>query len=194
MRISSIFTKFGRFIKKFQIELTLKSVIINNKAIIDFSTKIITNNNKLYIGKKVYLRSKKRGYHAALQFPTTILMDVPGSEVAIGDYSRINGAYIHAQKKIEIGKNCVIASGVQIMDTNGHELISSNRTVGRDKPKEIKIGNNVWIGINAIILKGSDIGNNSVVAAGSVVKGIFPENSLIIGNPAKKVKTLPIDK
>jgi acetyltransferase-like isoleucine patch superfamily enzyme len=112
----------------------------------------------------------------------------------IGDNCRVNGAYIHAQKGINIGKNCVIAAGVNVIDSNGHELYSGDRTRGRDTAKEIAIGDNVWIGLNAIILKDTSIGNNSVVAAGSVVKGNFPENSLIQGNPAVLIKQLEINE
>ena len=54
------------------------------------------------------------------------------------------------------------------------------------------LGENVWVGLNAIILKDTVIGNNSVIAAGSVVKGKFPDNALIQGNPAKVIKILDI--
>lgn len=73
-----------------------------------------------------------------------------------------------------IAKNCVIAAGVNIIDSNGHEVASYERTKGRDIANPIKIGNNVWISANAIILKGTIIGDNCVVGAGSVVKGKFP--------------------
>jgi acetyltransferase-like isoleucine patch superfamily enzyme len=106
----------------------------------------------------------------------------------------LNGVYVHAQKAISIGNNCVIAAGVNIIDANGHQVVSSNRTVGRDDPKPIIIGNNVWIGLNAVILKGANIGNNCVISAGSVVGGgDYPQNSLIQGNPAKVVGALQIN-
>lgn len=110
----------------------------------------------------------------------------------IGNNTRINSAAIHAYDKITIGNNCVIASGVNIIDSNGHELRSADRTIGMDRPKSINIGNNVWIGLNVVILKGSSIGDNSVIAANSVVKGDFPKNSLIQCNPAKIVDVLDI--
>jgi acetyltransferase-like isoleucine patch superfamily enzyme len=128
-----------------------------------------------------------------MPFPTTLLSDGNKSMIEIGDNCRVNGAYIHAQKRIKIGKNCVIAAGVNIIDSNGHELYSHNRTNGRDTAKKIMIGENVWIGLNAIILKNTHIGDNSVIAAGSVVKGHFPANSLIQGNPAVIVKQLEIN-
>lgn len=130
------------------------------------------------------------GYHSGMPFYTTILVDGEEAYIEVGDNSRINGAYIHAQKRILIGNNCVIAAGVNIIDSNGHETYSENRTIGRDMPSDIIIGNNVWLGLNAIILKGSEIGDNCVVGAGSVVKGKFPSNVIIVGNPAKIVKYL----
>ena len=79
------------------------------------------------------------------------------------------------------------------MDSNGHQLLSLNRTIKKaDTPNDIVIGNNVWIGVNAVILKGTVIGDNSVVGANSVVKGIFDNNSLIQGNPAVTVSILDI--
>ena len=147
----------------------------------------------ILVGNNVYLRSDSEGYHTGMPFPTTLLVDVKGGSINIGDNCRLNGAYIHAQKSISIGKNCLIAAGVNIIDSNGHIVMSGNRTIGRDNPKEIVIGDNVWIGLNSTILKGSILGNNSVISAGSVVKGIFPDNSLIQGNPAQVVSILPIE-
>lgn len=159
---------------------------------LDMQTKIYSGKNKLFIGENVYLRSNSKGYHAGMPFPLTILIDRKNAECIIGDNCRINGAYIHAQKKIVIGSNSVIAAGVNIIDSNGHILKSSNRTKGRDNPEAIIIGENVWIGLNSIILKNTIIGKNSVVAAGSVVKGKFPDNVLIQGNPAQVIRTLDI--
>lgn len=160
------------------------------KVFIDYQSSIIIHNNELSFGENVVIRSRKKGYHAAMPFASTVLIDVVNAKVSIGDNSRLNGVYIHAQKEISIGKNCVIASGVNIIDSNGHILNSLDRTKGRDIPKEIIIEDNVWIGLNCIILKGTRIGSNSVVSAGSVVKGVFPENSIIAGNPAQIVDVI----
>ena len=160
------------------------NILIGNGTKIDWKSWIDVSKNHLVIGKKVKIRSQAKGYHAGMPFPSCILIDVKDAYVIIGANSRLNGVYVHAQKGIQIGENCVIAAGVNIIDSNGHQVRSENRTIGRDAPKEIKIGNNVWIGLNAIILKGTIIGSNSVVSAGSVVKGNFPDNSVISGNPA----------
>lgn len=168
-------------------------IILGKNVKMDFNSRIYNHLGFITLGNNVYLRSKIKGYQAGMPFPTTLLIDVEGATINIGENTRINGAYIHSQKMIMIGKNCVIASGVQILDSNGHQLLSSNRTIGRDLPEEIVIGNNVWIGLNAVILKGSNIGDNSVISTGSIVKGMFSSNSLIIGNPAIAVKKLDIN-
>ena len=56
------------------------------------------------------------------------------------------------------------------------------------------MGNNVFIGTNCIILLNTKIGNNCIIGAGSVVRGQFPDNSVIIGNPAKVVSNTNIQK
>lgn len=127
-----------------------------------------------------------------MPFYSSIFNDGENSRIIIGDNCRINGAYIHAKKEIIIGDNCVMASGISILDSNGHQVVSQNRTLGSDSAESIIIGNNVWIGINAIILKGTEIGDNCIISAGSVVKGVFPKSCIISGNPATIVKVLDI--
>ena len=110
-----------------------------------------------------------------------------------------NGVSITAYKKVIIGENCQIASNTFIADTDFHPIspIERLKQVKGEKysfdsvnKKGIVIGDNVWICWGAIILKGTKIGNNSIVGAGSVVKGNFPENVVIAGNPARIVKYL----
>jgi|SRR5690554_7993321 len=188
----SLKLKALRKIKIISLKINTQNIILGKGVIVDIKTQIQVGKNELVIGNNVYLRSESRGYHAGMPFSTTILLDGKNSTCVIGDNCRINGAYIHAQENINIGKNTVIAAGVNIIDCNGHELNSTNRTIGRDIPSGIEIGNNVWIGLNAIVLKGSVIGDNSVIAAGSVVKGSFPKNVLLQGNPAQIIKILDI--
>ena len=145
------------------------------------------------VGDRCTIGRTRKGYHAGMPFYTTLLNDGNNSHIKIGNNCRINGAYIHAQDFIEIGDNCVMASGVNIIDSNAHQLHSSDRTAGRDNPKGIIIGNNVWIGLNAVVLKGTVIGNNCVGAAGSITKGTFPDNTIIQGNPAVPVGNVNIE-
>ena len=190
IRFKSLMNKILMLIKMISVKTYNNKIVFGANVRIDWNTNINSKRNQLIIGDNVYLRSNSKGYHAGMPFNTTILIDKAGASCEIGENCRLNGVYIHAQKRIVIGRNTVIASGVNILDSNGHEVISTNRTVGRDIPQEIVIGENVWIGLNATILKGTHIGNNSVIAAGSVVKGNIPENVIVQGNPAKVIKEI----
>ena len=171
------------------------SVKIGKKSIVHYRSSItnFSNLGEVKIGTNCKIGASRKQYHAGMPFYTRLLCDGSNSSIFIGDNCRIIGASIHAETNVKIGNNCLIASGVSIMDSNGHMVYSTNRTIGRDTPHPINIGNNVWIGLNSVVLKGSIIGDNCVIAAGSVVKGIFPNNSLIAGNPAKVVKYLELD-
>lgn len=83
--------------------------------------------------------------------------------------------------KIEIGTNVIISDNVTIRDSDNHYM--SNKDTIITKP--IKIGNNVWIGINCTILKGVNIGDGAVIAAGSLVNKDVPSRCLVGGVPSK---------
>lgn len=100
--------------------------------------------------------------------------------VAVGDYCYLGGA-----GGLVIGKNTITGQYVSFHPENH---VWSNNTPGKLNGvtrQGISIGENCWIGAKATILDGSTIGNNSIIAAGSVVKGEFPDNVLIAGVPAK---------
>lgn len=166
-----------------------KGVKIGRGSRVFYRSPIINKlNGTIVIGKNTKIGCSKRGYHAGLPFYSTILNDGDSSRVVIGDNCRLNGVYIHSKSSIEIGNNCVMASGVNILDSNSHITTSKDRTKGRDLPEKIVIGNNVWIGINATILKGSEIGDNAVIAAGCVIKGKIPSNTMVYSDSIKQVK------
>lgn len=94
---------------------------------------------------------------------------------------------------IEIGNNVLISSGTYFITHDGSISCFQNELQGGIYGK-IKIGNNVNIGMNTIILYNTTIGNNCIIGAGSVVRGRFPDDSVIIGNPAKVVSSMGIQK
>jgi len=111
------------------------------------------------------------------------------SGVAVGKNTMISlGAKIDVRRgSISIGDNCLITHGSKILSHDGSmRLIDS----GDDGNGFVQIGNNVFVGVNAIILRNIKIGNNSVVGAGAVVTEDVPEASLVLGNPARVVKRL----
>lgn len=94
--------------------------------------------------------------------------------------------------KITIGNNVMLAPGV-IITTAGHPIHSGARNSGWEYGKPIRIGNNVWIGTNAVINPGVSIGNNVVIGSGSIVVHNIPDNVVCVGNPSRIVKRITED-
>jgi galactoside O-acetyltransferase len=83
----------------------------------------------------------------------------------------------------------MIAPNVTITPT-GHPVDSDLRKSGTQFSIPVRIGNNVWIGSNAVILPGITIGDNSVIGAGSVVTHDIPENVIAVGNPCRVLRNI----
>lgn len=95
---------------------------------------------------------------------------------------------------IEIGNHCAIAAGTDFITHDGAIWCFRKELNNADVFGKIKIGNNVFIGNNSTILPNTIIGDNCIVGAGSVVRGKFPDNSVIVGNPAKAVLKMNVQK
>jgi maltose O-acetyltransferase len=91
--------------------------------------------------------------------------------------------------KVTIGENCFLAPGVHIY-TATHPIVAAERIAGPEYGKPVVIGDNVWLGGRAIVNPGVTIGNNVVVASGSVVTKSVPDNVVVGGNPARIIKEL----
>jgi acetyltransferase-like isoleucine patch superfamily enzyme len=126
-----------------------------------------------------------------------------GARCTVGDFTLLNGALIMAEEKIDIGSYCLVSWNVGIADSDFHPLEPAQRLIDAQalapyfknrpprpqlKTAPVKICDNVWIGMNAVILKGVTVGENSVVAAGSVVTKSVEPNVVVAGNPATVVK------
>lgn len=111
------------------------------------------------------------------------------STLIIGDHVFLNyGVDIGCKKSIKIGNEVKIGQFTTIMDSNYHQVDGTDEITG----KEIIIKDNVWIGLRCIILPGVIIGENSVIASGSVVTKDVPDNVMVAGVPAKIIKELDI--
>ena len=107
-------------------------------------------------------------------------------KITVGSFVLSGNCYFQAYNGIEIGKNFLFAPGVKLISSNHNADDVSKSVAG----KPIIIGDNVWIGANAIILPEVKLGNNCIVGAGSVVTKSFEEDGLIIGgNPARIIKS-----
>lgn len=93
--------------------------------------------------------------------------------------------------KVKIGRDCMLSHDIKIYSNDCHTIFdlatgkNINSTEEICRQRNIFIGNHVWIGMNATILYGSEIGNGSIVGTESLVKGFVPENCIVCGNPAR---------
>ena len=111
------------------------------------------------------------------------------AQLVIGDRVFLNqGVIISVKESIEIGDDTLIGDFSAIYDSNFHQLDPCHP----DKPRPVTIGKNVWLGNGVLVLPGSKIGDHTVVAARSVVKGVLPTRVLAAGNPAVVVRQLEI--
>jgi len=117
-----------------------------------------------------------------------------GGKIKIGDNCGISGSTIYSWDSIKIGNYTRVGVNCKIIDNDFHpvELEYRHKALNEEHVRRapIEIGNDCFIGMNSIILKGTTLGNNVIVGAGSVVHGKFPDNCIIAGNPAKIVKRL----
>ena len=113
-----------------------------------------------------------------------------GKHIKIGNHAFINyNVSIMDRGMVTIGDNILLVPNV-VITTSNHpfDLRMRRDSIGIASP--ITIGNDVWIGANAVILPGVTIGNNVVVAAGAVVTKSVPDNTLVAGVPAQKIRDL----
>jgi acetyltransferase-like isoleucine patch superfamily enzyme len=116
-------------------------------------------------------------------------------EFRIGDDTFIGHACAFSiSSSIRIGRHCLLAGGVLIFDMDGHPLDAESRRAGDPTPPEgmapVIVEDDVWIGAQAMVLKGVTIGARSIVAAGAVVTKNVPPDAVVAGNPARVMKTL----
>lgn len=124
---------------------------------------------KLILGKRVRMRSG------------TKVRVRNGAQVNIGENTFLNhGCMVISHERIILGKNVQCGPNVLIYD-HDHDFRTKNGLKElKYKTSPIEIGDNVWIGANTVILRGTIIGSNCVVAAGSIIKGVFKDDTIIM--------------
>jgi acetyltransferase-like isoleucine patch superfamily enzyme len=101
----------------------------------------------------------------------------------------MSGTIVAAAQSIVIGDDVLCGANVTITDTDWHGIRPDDRRkAGPSAP--VVIENNVWLGLNVVLLKGVTIGENSIVSAGSVVNRSIPPNVIAGGMPAAPIKPL----
>lgn len=136
------------------------------------------NNNRVIIDKT-----------ARFMGPCKISMS-GNSTLHIGENAGIRGVeFVLDNADISVGKLCMFSYNVIMRNTDSHKVIRLADGLIVNAPKSISLGDHVWIGYGSIILKGVQIGENSIIAAGSVVTKDCPSNAVTAGCPSRIVKT-----
>ena len=147
----------------------------------------ILNIGRIVLGNNIYINSQVLGN----PYRSSLRTYYPESIIEIGDHCIINGAVIHSNCAVLIGAHSRLAPGVTLCDNDSHVPARSIESRELRPPEApIRLGTNVWLGMRSIILKGVTIGDNTIVAAGSVVTRDLPANVLAGGIPAKVIRTL----
>lgn len=151
----------------------------------------IQGRGRMVLGRRVRLSGKSSfGFAGRGGAPPELIV---GDGVFIGHQCGFN-----IGRSVRIGDHCLLAGGVRVYDMDGHPLDAAERRRGQPTPpagiRPVVIGDDVWIGAGAFILKGVVIGDRSIVAAGSVVTRPVPADVVVAGNPAVIVKQLTPDE
>lgn len=192
MPIQDIISKYN-IVKIFKIP----SLMILHFSLVTFNVKygknirgnriFLKNKGKIIIGDRVNLNS----YPGGEPYKTGLQCHCKESVIYIGNDCNLNGTMIHCRTSVTIGNFCMFGPGSKIVDNDSHRVsigIEERRKSPNSAP--ILIKDNVWVGMNSLILKNVTIGKNSIIAAHSVVTKSIPENVLVAGNPAKIIKKI----
>ena len=141
------------------------------------------------IGRRMNLRSSARSNPLGPNHPVIISTRRPGARLTIGDDFGMTGGSLVCDERITIGDRVWVGANAIIADTDFHPLDPVRR---RENPlaaetAPVVIGDDVFIGMNALILKGVTVGAGAVVGAGSVVARDVPPGAVAAGNPARVV-------
>lgn len=145
------------------------------------------------IGDNCVIKSSLLSNLVGLYQRTIIVARTPEAKISIGKDVGISGATIYARSEITIGDRTCIGGNAKILDNDFHPIeIEARNADVKEKigTKPIHIGQDCFIGCNALILKGTTLGDGCVVGAGAVVSGCFEAGSVIAGNPARVIRKI----
>jgi len=146
-----------------------------------------------YFGKGIKIKSSLVGYHTSILHDTQIMEGTAtDSHTFVGKYCYI-GRFCYITKAV-IGNYCSIANNVSIgqgehaLDKISTSSFFYNNSYEELTKKDCVIGNDVWIGVDAIILRGVTVGDGAVIGANSVVTKDVPPFAIVVGSPARVVR------
>lgn len=145
------------------------------------------------LGDRVVLVSRTPWTALGVARPVILRTLRPGAVISIGPDTGLSGATVCAATSVDIGARVLVGADVLISDTDFHPVDACPR---RSAPESaaasarVSIGNDVFLGARAIVLKGVTIGEGTVVGAGSVVTSSLPDHVVAAGNPCRVLRPL----
>lgn len=191
--LNLLHTKSNTFIQK------ITGIMLFGKCDFEINktAKIITNNGGRIIFNKAWGKKNVLNGHLYMHPNSNLIINgkfgfyngahisiSPGAALELGSGYINKNVNISCFKRIKIGNDVAISENVTIRDSDNHRIIADKYEMSKD----IEIGNHVWIGLNATILKGVKIGDGAVIAAGAVVTRDVPPKCLVGGVPARIIK------
>jgi acetyltransferase-like isoleucine patch superfamily enzyme len=156
---------------------------------------VIGEGSKLY-NLKIYVRGSDHliqiGRNCSISRAGVFWFEDDHGGLCIGQNTsmvEVSIAVTEAGSKVTIGEGCMFANDIDIRSGDSHSILDAASGQRLNFAEDVTIGNHVWVAAHVIILKGVEIGENSVVAAGSIVTKSCEPGSLLAGNPAKAIKT-----
>ena len=141
--------------------------------------------SKITVGNDCEFLSRKNSNLIGINRPCSISTTINDAIIEIGNNCGFSGTVIGAFKSIKIGNNVRCGANTLITDSDWH---SDDPRSGN--PKDVLIENNVWLGVNSVVLKGVTIGMNTVIGAESVVTKSIPANVIAAGNPCRVIRSI----
>jgi len=149
-------------------------------------------HSTMSFGAGLQLRSHTRSNPLGINHPVFLATLNQNAQVIIGDHFAMSGGCICVAEKIVIGNNVAVGANSMIVDTDFHPLSSDLRAANPQdgKSKPVTIEDDVFIGMNCLIVKGVKVGKGSVIGAGSIVTADVPPGVIVAGNPARFIKEI----
>lgn len=149
-------------------------------------------SSTIVLGDGIYLRSWPRSNPLVPHHPVVLATRMAGARIEVGENCGFSGTTFVAAEQITVGNRVQIGSNASVVDTDFHplrpEVRRENFNAGARAP--IVIEDDVFVGMDSLILKGVTVGEGSVVGAGSVVSRDVPPGAVVAGNPATVVTEL----
>jgi acetyltransferase-like isoleucine patch superfamily enzyme len=177
------------------------NVVINNGVLFKVRYDVVGDNNLIEIGRNSVLSNMTifiRGNNHILRIAENCLykggsvwFEDNNCQVVIGQNTTIESAHLavtEPNSKIVIGEDCLFSGEIVLRTGDSHSIIDNETKKRINLAQNIEVSNHVWIGSRSTILKGVNIGHNSIIGTNSIVTRNIPSHSVAVGNPARVIK------